>query len=49
LFDRLSSTSVREAPGTVVVDTENTFLYFVLNGGEAIRYGIGVGREGMVR
>jgi lipoprotein-anchoring transpeptidase ErfK/SrfK len=36
----------REAPGTVVVDTENTFLYFVLNGGEAIRYGIGVGREG---
>ena len=36
----------REAPGTVVVDTENTFLYLVLNGGEAIRYGIGVGREG---
>ena len=36
----------REAPGTVVVDTENTFLYLVLNGREAIRYGIGVGREG---
>ena len=36
----------REAPGTLVVDTENTFLYLVLNDREAIRYGIGVGREG---
>jgi lipoprotein-anchoring transpeptidase ErfK/SrfK len=35
-----------EAPGTVVVDTPNTHLYFVLGGGKAIRYGIGVGREG---
>ena len=35
-----------EAPGTVIVDTPNTYLYFVLNGGKAIRYGIGVGREG---
>jgi lipoprotein-anchoring transpeptidase ErfK/SrfK len=32
--------------GTVVVDTTNTYLYFVLGGGQAIRYGIGVGREG---
>jgi lipoprotein-anchoring transpeptidase ErfK/SrfK len=36
----------REAPGTVVVDTPNTYLYYVLGGGKAIRYGIGVGREG---
>ena len=36
----------REAPGTVVVDTGNTFLYLVLNGKQAMRYGIGVGREG---
>jgi lipoprotein-anchoring transpeptidase ErfK/SrfK len=36
----------REAPGTVVIDTGNTFLYLVLNGGQAMRYGIGVGREG---
>jgi lipoprotein-anchoring transpeptidase ErfK/SrfK len=36
----------REAPGTIVVDTPNTFLYYVLGGGKAIRYGIGVGREG---
>ena len=35
-----------EAPGTVIVDTPNTYLYFVLGGGKAMRYGIGVGREG---
>ena len=36
----------REAPGTVVIDTPNTYLYYVLGNGQAIRYGIGVGREG---
>jgi lipoprotein-anchoring transpeptidase ErfK/SrfK len=36
----------REAPGTVIVDTGNTALYFVLGQGRAIRYGVGVGREG---
>jgi len=35
-----------EARGTLIVDTENTYLYFVLGGGQAIRYGIGVGRDG---
>jgi lipoprotein-anchoring transpeptidase ErfK/SrfK len=35
-----------EAPGTVIVDTPHTYLYYVLGGGKAIRYGIGVGREG---
>jgi lipoprotein-anchoring transpeptidase ErfK/SrfK len=40
------SYSGSEAPGTVVIDTPNTFLYYVLGGGKAIRYGIGVGREG---
>ena len=35
-----------EAPGTVIIDTPHTFLYFVLGNGKAIRYGIGVGREG---
>jgi lipoprotein-anchoring transpeptidase ErfK/SrfK len=38
--------STREAPGTVIVDTPNTYLYYVLGGGQAIRYGIGVGRDG---
>jgi lipoprotein-anchoring transpeptidase ErfK/SrfK len=36
----------REAPGTIVIDTPNTYLYYVLGGGRAVRYGIGVGREG---
>jgi lipoprotein-anchoring transpeptidase ErfK/SrfK len=36
----------REAPGTIVIDTPNTYLYYVLGGGRAIRYGIGVGRDG---
>ena len=36
----------REAPGTVIIDTPNTYLYYVLPGGQAIRYGIGVGRDG---
>ena len=35
-----------EAPGTVVIDTPNTHLYYVLGGGKAISYGIGVGRDG---
>ncbi|GLS30915.1 Lipoprotein-anchoring transpeptidase ErfK/SrfK [Mesorhizobium albiziae] len=35
-----------EQPGTVVVDTSNHFLYFVGNMGDALRYGVGLGREG---
>jgi lipoprotein-anchoring transpeptidase ErfK/SrfK len=35
-----------EAPGTIIVDTPNTYLYLVLGNGRAMRYGIGVGREG---
>ena len=35
-----------EAAGTIVIDTPNTYLYYVLGGGRAIRYGIGVGRDG---
>jgi lipoprotein-anchoring transpeptidase ErfK/SrfK len=38
--------ATREAPGTIVIDTPNTYLYLVLGGGKAMRYGIGVGREG---
>jgi lipoprotein-anchoring transpeptidase ErfK/SrfK len=36
----------KEAPGTVVIDTPNHFLYLVQSEGKAIRYGIGVGRPG---
>jgi lipoprotein-anchoring transpeptidase ErfK/SrfK len=35
-----------EAPGTVIIDTPNTFLYLVMGNGRALRYGIGVGRDG---
>ncbi|WP_243367736.1 L,D-transpeptidase [Microvirga solisilvae] len=37
----------REEPGTVVVDTQSRYLYLVREGGRAIRYGIGVGKEGL--
>jgi lipoprotein-anchoring transpeptidase ErfK/SrfK len=35
-----------ERPGTIVVDTSNHFLYLVREGGEAMRYGVGLGRAG---
>jgi lipoprotein-anchoring transpeptidase ErfK/SrfK len=35
-----------QAPGTIIVDTSERRLYFVLNDGTAIKYGVGVGREG---
>ncbi len=35
-----------EAAGTIVIDTPNTYLYYVLGNGKAVRYGIGVGRDG---
>jgi lipoprotein-anchoring transpeptidase ErfK/SrfK len=36
----------KEEPGTIVIDTPNKFLYLVEEGGQALRYGIGVGRPG---
>jgi lipoprotein-anchoring transpeptidase ErfK/SrfK len=36
----------REPAGTIVIDTPNTFLYLVLGNNKAMRYGVGVGREG---
>ncbi len=38
----------KEAPGTIVVDTDARFLYFVQPGGKAIRYGITVGEQALV-
>jgi lipoprotein-anchoring transpeptidase ErfK/SrfK len=40
------SFSTRYAPGTIVVSTEERRLYYVLGNGQAIQYGIGVGRPG---
>jgi lipoprotein-anchoring transpeptidase ErfK/SrfK len=37
--------SRREQPGTIIVDTDARFLYYVLPGGKAVRYGVAVGEE----
>jgi len=36
----------REAPGTIIVDPAHHYLYLVQEGGRAMRYGVGVGRQG---
>jgi lipoprotein-anchoring transpeptidase ErfK/SrfK len=36
----------KEKPGTIVIDTNNRFLYLVLGDGRARRYGVGVGKPG---
>ena len=36
----------KEAPGTIIIDTQDRFLYLIQPGNRALRYGIGVGREG---
>ncbi len=38
--------ATKEPAGTIIVDTPNTHLYFVLGGNRAIRYGVRVGRDG---
>ena len=43
---RIVAFETREPAGTIVIDTGHTYLYYVLGGGRAIRYGVGVGREG---
>jgi lipoprotein-anchoring transpeptidase ErfK/SrfK len=43
---QLVSYATKEPAGTVVIDTQNTYLYAVLGNGQAVRYGIGVGRDG---
>lgn len=35
-----------EKPGTIIISTRKRYLYYILGGGEAMRYGIGVGRDG---
>jgi lipoprotein-anchoring transpeptidase ErfK/SrfK len=40
------SLATKEPAGTIIVDTPNTYLYYVLGGGRAIRYGVRVGRDG---
>ena len=40
------SLATKEPAGTLIVDTPNTYLYYVLGGGRAVRYGVRVGRDG---
>ena len=37
----------KEAPGSIVVDSDNHYLYYVQDGGKAIRYGVTVGEEAL--
>jgi lipoprotein-anchoring transpeptidase ErfK/SrfK len=40
------SIKTNEAPGTIIIDTDKKYLFYVNSGNSATRYGIGVGREG---
>jgi len=46
LKKQLVTFNTKEPAGTIIIDTPNTYLYLVLGNGNALRYGIGVGREG---
>lgn len=43
---RVVSYETKEKPGTIIIDTGKRYLYLVLGDGKAVRYGVGVGREG---
>jgi lipoprotein-anchoring transpeptidase ErfK/SrfK len=43
---QIVSYQTKEPAGTIIIDTPSTFLYYVNGDGTAVRYGIGVGREG---
>lgn len=46
-FDRqVVAYDTSEEPGTIIIDTGEKFLYYVQEGGKALRMGVGVGREG---
>jgi lipoprotein-anchoring transpeptidase ErfK/SrfK len=46
-FDRqVVNYATDEAPGTIIIDTGKKFLYYVMEDGQALRMGVGVGREG---
>jgi lipoprotein-anchoring transpeptidase ErfK/SrfK len=46
-FDRqVVNYDTAEDPGTIIIDTGAKFLYYVLEDGQALRMGVGVGREG---
>ncbi len=46
LYRQVVADPTGEKPGTIVVNTQEKMLYFTQPDGQAIRYGVGVGREG---
>jgi lipoprotein-anchoring transpeptidase ErfK/SrfK len=44
---RIVPNTTGERAGTIIVDTRRRYLYLVIDDGQAIRYGVGVGREGL--
>ncbi|AQQ06277.1 L,D-transpeptidase [Roseibium algicola] len=45
-YRQLVTYAAPEPAGTIIVDTPNRFLYLTMEGGQAMRYGVGIGREG---
>lgn len=43
---QMVSYDASQKPGTIIIDTQNRFLYLVTGKGEARRYGVGVGKPG---
>ncbi len=43
---RIVSYETAEKPGTIIIDTGKRYLFLVIGDGKAVRYGVGVGREG---
>lgn len=43
---QLVQNTTGERPGTIIVDTQAHFLYYTLPDGDAVRYGVGVGKQG---
>ncbi len=46
LYRQVVTYETNERPGTIVVDRKSNYLYFIEPGGKAIRYGVGLGRQG---
>ncbi|MBN9671078.1 L,D-transpeptidase [Roseibium aggregatum] len=45
-YRQLVDYSAQEPAGTIIVDTPNRFLYLTMENGKAMRYGVGIGRDG---
>ena len=45
-YRQIVSYESKEKPGTIIVDPGHHFLYHVRDGGTAVRYGVGVGKQG---